>query len=45
MKSGVYGKENTCRGGQSVIEERRGGRDGRGKEKSLRLGVKASLRD
>jgi hypothetical protein len=33
MKSEVYGKGNTCRGGQRVAEKRRGGRDGRGKEK------------
>ena len=33
MKSEVYGKGDTRRGGQSVVEERRGGRDGRGKEK------------
>jgi len=33
MKSEVYGRGDTRRGEQSVVEERRGGRDGRGKEK------------
>ncbi|WP_314029121.1 hypothetical protein [Porphyromonas catoniae] len=33
MKSEVYGRGDTRRGEQRVVEERRGGRDGRGKEK------------
>ena len=33
MKSEVYSRGNTRRGGQRVAEKRRGGRDGRGKEK------------